>query len=261
MARPCYLHGVTDDDLREGGLAVAQVVVASVQATPGLGTGLWLTIHDASTNAIIVNRTNSGIVERVAGSLGDPSGFYVWHGTISDAVAYDTVWDTGTAIDSVGEVVPGRGTSIVTPPPIIGGGDGNGDLIGRTFLIKRNDTLPYLRRQLLDTEGNVVVIDPADTVKFTMRVSTDVAMAGGAKVHASAVIIDAPTGIVEYQWATGDTDTTTYTETTTLGGFKDTPYAAEFEVTRNADGKIETFPQNGYIAVSIPPDLDPGIDP
>lgn len=142
--------------------------------------------------------------------------------------------------------------------PIVG--DANGTLLGKTFLIKRGDTKPYIRRQLVDTNGNAIVLDGSETVKFTMRVSTDVAMAGGAKVHATADIINAALGIVEYKWAAADTNTTTYTETSTLGRFADVPYAAEFEV-NYADLSVETFPQADYIAVSIPPDLDPGITP
>ena len=234
-------------------------VVSSYQGTPGLGSSVFVQVRNPLTGAVIVSRSNGGIREDVASS-----GFYVWSGSLADLDAYEAVWDEGASVYSGEVVIPEPAITVTgggggSGLPITG--DANGTLLGLTFMIKRGDTLPYIRRQFVDTDGDAVTIDPADTVKFTMRASTDVAMASPAKVHASAVIIDAANGIVEYQWVAADTNTTTYVETSTLGRFTDTPYAAEFELTRLADGKIETFPQAGYIAVSIPPDLDPGTEP
>lgn len=226
----------------------------------GLGgavSSAFVQLLDPANGSAILARTNGGVREYVTNS-----GFYVWAGTVSvDLQAYEAVWDIA-GLSQAGEIVippsvlssgggGGGGTSNLT---VIG--DGNGAILGQAFLIKRNDTLPYLRRQLVDSNGNAVAIGTADTVKFTMRTSTDLTMAGSAKVHASADIIDADQGIVEYKWAVGDTDTTTYD-----AQGRNTPYAAEFEVTRASDGKIETFPQADYIQVTIPRDLDPGVDP
>ncbi len=239
---------------------MAKLVTTSYVNSTGLGTAIFVQIRNPASGAVLVSRTHSGVREDVTGS-----GFYVWSGTVSpDLEAYEAVWDNN---------LTGYGGEVVIPEPSItfvtgGGGttpgipgDANATLNGLTFMIKRNDTIPYLRRQFLDTFGSVVAISASDTVMFTMRASSDVAMAGTAKTHGSAWIIDAANGVVEYRWAAGDTDTSTYVETSLLGRVTDTPYAAEFELTRAADGKIETFPQGTYIAVSIPPDLDPGVNP
>ncbi len=238
---------------------MSKTVVTSHQDAASLTGHMFVQIRNAATGAILVARTSAGIRE-------DRPGYYVYATTLADLDAYEAVWDRDNA-GIAGEIVIPEPAITITGGGGGGGGslpvtgDGNGTLAGLTFLIKRGDTLPYLRRQFVDTNGNAVTIADTDTVMFTMRASTDVAMAGPAKTHAAAVIIDASQGIVEYRWATADTNTTTYTETSTLGRPTDTPYAAEFELTRLADGKIETFPQSTYIAVSIPPDLDPGTEP
>ncbi len=237
---------------------MSKLVATSHQDAASLTGHIFVQIRDAATGAILVARTSAGIRE-------DRPGYYVYAVTLADLSAYEAVWDRDNA-GIAGEIVIPEPDITVTGGGGGGGGgtitgDANGTLQGLTFLIKRGDTLPYLRRQFVDTSGNAVTIADTDTVMFTMRASTDVAMAGPAKTHAAAVIIDASQGIVEYRWATADTNTSTYTETSTLGRFTDTPYAAEFELTRLADGKIETFPQSTYISVSIPPDLDPGTEP
>lgn len=240
---------------------MAKLVTTSYVSSSGAGTAIFVQIRNPASGAVLVSRTHTGVREDVTGS-----GFYVWQGSVSPELeAYEAVWDNNGT---------GYGGEVVIPEPTITfvtggggggspitGGDANGTLAGLTFTIKRNDTVPYLRRQFVDTQGNIVAISASDTVMFTMRASTDITMSSPAKVHAAAVIVDAANGVVEYRWATGDTDTATTTETSTLGTLKDTPYAAEFELTRLSDGKIETFPQGTYIAVSIPPDLDPGTTP
>ncbi len=243
---------------------MSTTVVSAYQGTPGLGTAIFIQVRNPSSGAVLNARTNGGIREDVAAS-----GFYTCSQVVTtDIDSYEVIWDEN-ATYYTGEIVFPRDITNVTvdggggggggtPLPIVG--DANADILGKTFLIKRGDTKPYIRRQLVDTTGLAIVLDGTETIKFTMRVSTDTAMAGPAKVHADAVIIDAPTGIVEYRWAAADTNTTTYTETSTLGRFTDVPYAAEFEV-NYADLSVETFPQADYIAVSIPPDLDPGTTP
>ncbi len=237
---------------------MSKLVTFSYNGTPTLGTAIFVKVRDPASGSLLVARTNGGIRE-------DDPGTYTYQTTLSDLDAYNGIWDENDGIYTIDTVIPEPAITVTGGGggggalPITG--DGNADILGRTFLIKRGDTKPYIRRQLVDTNGNAIVLDVSDTVKFTMRISTDVAMASGAKTHASAVIIDATQGIVEYRWATADTNTTTYVETSTLGRFTDTPYAAEFEVTYVADSTIETFPQDGYIAVSMPPDLDPGINP
>ncbi len=241
---------------------MATTVISTYSGTPALGSSVFAQLWDPAAGTVLVARSNGGIVE-------DKTANYrkVWTG-VSDVDRYLAFWDEGDGVYYQDVVVPRDVTNVTVDGGGGGGsgalpitGDGNADILGKTFLIKRGDTLPYLRRQLVDTNGLAVTLDPADTVMFTMRASTDVAMASGAKTHAAAVIIDSALGIVEYRWVSADTNTSTYVESSTLGRFTDTPYAAEFEVTRISDGKVETFPQADYIAISMPLDLDPGVNP
>lgn len=102
------------------------------------------------------------------------------------------------------------------------------------FIIKQGDTSPSIAYQLYKPDGVTVEVLTGSTVKFVMASEDSI---GTAKVKADAVVVDALTGEVRYDWATGDTDT--------FGGF-----VAEWEVTR-ADGSIETFPNGGYVSVAI----------
>lgn len=72
-----------------------------------------------------------------------------------------------------------------------------------TCKIKRGARLPAFRVTLLDPNNSRVGYNLAGaTVTFRMRVKgTDIAV-----VDKSATIIDAANGVVEYQWASGDTD-------------------------------------------------------
>lgn len=105
-----------------------------------------------------------------------------------------------------------------------------------TFYIKQNDTVPSIRAILENGSGNAVdLIDT--TVRFHMRAigSTSVS------VDADASVVNANTGIVQYDWDAADT--------ASIGSFQ-----AEFEVTYS-DGTIETFPNSGYIRVEITDDI------
>lgn len=105
-----------------------------------------------------------------------------------------------------------------------------------TFYIKQNDTTPSIRATLENGNGDAVDLTGA-TVRFHMReigqttVTTD----------ASAVLVTANQGVVQYNWVADDTDA--------IGSFQ-----GEFEVTYG-DGTIETFPNNGYIRVEITDDI------
>lgn len=102
------------------------------------------------------------------------------------------------------------------------------------FIIKQGDTSPSIAYTLYRPDGVTAEILTGSTVKFVMASEDSI---GTAKVKADAVVVDAITGEVRYDWATGDTDT--------FGGF-----VAEWEVTR-ADGSIETFPNGGYVPIAI----------
>ena len=97
------------------------------------------------------------------------------------------------------------------------------------FYIKQNDTRPSLSATL--AEDGAAVDLTGCTVMFHM----------GERVDAAAVVVDAETGIVRYDWAVADT---------AVAGC----YPAEFEVTFS-DGAIETFPNDDYITIIIQQDL------
>jgi hypothetical protein len=104
-----------------------------------------------------------------------------------------------------------------------------------TFNMKKGDRLPKLRATLLGSDGNALDLTGA-SVTFRMR-----ARNGGAlKVNASATIITAVSGIVEYSWAAADVDTEGY-------------YDAEFAVT--LAGLVQTVPSGGYVLVWVTPAL------
>lgn len=105
-----------------------------------------------------------------------------------------------------------------------------------TFNIKQNDTGPAMLATLQDASGAAVNLTGA-SVRFHMRSVSG----GNPVVDASATVVTAASGIVRYNWAAEDTDS--------VG-----TYQAEFEVTY-ADGSIETFPNDGYIAVQIVDDI------
>jgi len=105
-----------------------------------------------------------------------------------------------------------------------------------SFYIKQNDTTPSLRANLKNGSGDAVDLTNA-TSRFHMRT-----MGGStASVDAAAQIIDEATGVVQYNWVSGDT--------VTNGTFE-----GEFEVTY-PDGTIETFPNDGYITIEVTDDI------
>lgn len=97
------------------------------------------------------------------------------------------------------------------------------------FHIKRNDTSPSIEAVLSDSNGPVNLTGA--TVNFYMA----------NLVSGAATITDAAAGEVRYDWQAGDT--------TKLGY-----HLAEWEVVY-ADGKKETFPNDGYSTIKITADL------
>lgn len=105
------------------------------------------------------------------------------------------------------------------------------------FKIKKNDTRPAIEATL----GSVANGDTISSVEFNMATKD-----GTLKVNAaSATIVQQASATqaakVKYQWQTGDTDTSAL-------------YNAEFQCTFS-DGRIETFPNEGYLKVQVGPDL------
>jgi uncharacterized protein YfaS (alpha-2-macroglobulin family) len=104
------------------------------------------------------------------------------------------------------------------------------------FTIKQSDTSPSLRATLQNANGTAINLTSA-TVRFHMK-SLD-----GTVVLDKAMTVTTPlSGIVTYNWQTGDT--------ATAG-----TYFAEFEVTY-ADLSIETFPNTGNLPIVITPELN-----
>jgi hypothetical protein len=104
-----------------------------------------------------------------------------------------------------------------------------------TFNMKKGDRLPKLRATLLGSDGNALDLTGA-SVTFRMRARNGSAL----KVSASATVITAASGIVEYSWGATDTDTEGY-------------FDAEFVVT--LAGLAETVPNDSYVLVVIGPSL------
>ncbi|MES2814477.1 MAG: hypothetical protein V4720_06245 [Pseudomonadota bacterium] len=105
-----------------------------------------------------------------------------------------------------------------------------------THNLKQNDTSPSLLYALDPVTTDLT----GATVRFNMRL----AVPGGAvKVNRAAAVVVTPTGTptVRYDWQSADADT---------AGF----FEAEFEVTY-AGGAVETFPNVGFIAVTIGDDI------
>ena len=104
------------------------------------------------------------------------------------------------------------------------------------FKIKQNDTSPLMVATLKDAAGNAIDLTAA-TVRFHMkRISSTT-----VKVDGAATVLDDDAGRVRYAWQTGDTDTP--------GTFQ-----GEFEVVYNT-GEIETFPNDGFLAIEIIDDI------
>lgn len=109
-----------------------------------------------------------------------------------------------------------------------------------TFSIKRGDTSPPIKYQLISSDGSMQDISNYQEVSFFMRnENKEVVVTGDT---ASGVTVeDAPKGIVSYSWSSGDTST--------VG-----TYDAEWEVVFG-DGTIETFPNNSFITVKVKEDI------
>lgn len=105
-----------------------------------------------------------------------------------------------------------------------------------TFQIKRNDTRVNLKATLSNESG------PVNLTGCTVRFFMAPYLKNGLKIiNREAQIVDAPQGIVWFVFEDGDTRETGL-------------YKAELQVTF-PDGRRETFPNTGYIAIEIQSDL------
>jgi lysophospholipase L1-like esterase len=104
-----------------------------------------------------------------------------------------------------------------------------------TIQLKRNDTKDTISYILSNQDGSAVNLTGA-SVRFVMGTNKTLI------TNSPATVVDAVTGEVEYQLTDADT---------LVAG----THKAEFEVTFS-DGKIKTFPNKGYILVTIQANVD-----
>jgi hypothetical protein len=109
------------------------------------------------------------------------------------------------------------------------------------FKMKRGDQSPTIKYQLLDDQGDPVDITGFQEVRFLMRPKTESTLTVDADTNSGVTVTDAANGVVQYEWASGDTDTP--------GSFE-----AEWEVTFSGGDK-ETFPNHDFIDIYITADL------
>ena len=112
------------------------------------------------------------------------------------------------------------------------------------FKLKQNDTRPTYIVQLMENVGlpgeGPVNLTSASSVQFIMRLKSD-SEDDPPQINEGAVIEDAATGVVSYEWQPADT--------AAVG-----EYNVEFEVTWS-DGGVETIPNEGFNEISIAYDL------
>lgn len=104
-----------------------------------------------------------------------------------------------------------------------------------TFMTKRGDYRAAIKASLKDASGQAVNLTNCN-VKFLMA-----DLRGKVKINRNALIQDAINGIMWFVFEANEVDE--------AGAFR-----GEFEVTY-ADGRVETFPNEGYINVQINSDL------
>lgn len=105
------------------------------------------------------------------------------------------------------------------------------------LFIRQNDTVPPLLTVINDQNGNPLNLSGA-SVTFTMRSEQST---NPVKLLGSASITNASTGSVQFSWNTADTATPGL-------------YAAEWHVTQSGGGTY-TYPNNGYLSISVEPSL------
>lgn len=102
------------------------------------------------------------------------------------------------------------------------------------FIIAKGDLLPSISATLIDdfdTPANLT----GCTVEFIMSTVNDFAT---PMLDATAVVVNAATGAVRYDW--------TGTDTSVTGN-----YVARWRVTNTSSGKKMTFPNIGFISITI----------
>lgn len=100
-----------------------------------------------------------------------------------------------------------------------------------SFTIKQNDTSPSIGASLKGSD-----LLPIDLSGATVKIHIN-SLGGVVKVNQTMTIISPETGVVQYDWQSGDTDT--------VG-----TYYVEFQVTY-VDNSVETFPNDSNLVMSV----------
>lgn len=103
--------------------------------------------------------------------------------------------------------------------------------------IKRGDRLPLLSVVLAYETGDAIDLTTASAVTFNYKV----AGASSGQVSRTMTIVNPLSGLVSYQWVSGDT--------LTAGR-----YSAEFEITFSSGDPL-TVPTTGYIPMIVYEDI------
>jgi hypothetical protein len=114
---------------------------------------------------------------------------------------------------------------------------------GNDFHLKRNDTLPVLKLQLIDRSclGSRIPYDLTEITGATFTMKND---CGDIKIMAKdAQILSYSGGVIQYNWEIDDTND---------AGI----FYAEFQLLYN-DGKRMSIPQIGAIKIQIENDVNP----
>lgn len=110
-----------------------------------------------------------------------------------------------------------------------------------TFKIKKGDTSPALRAELVNPDGSSAALSLAEKVEFffndpkkDFKVSDD--LSGGVS------ILNESEGTVQYQWSDTDTDKV---------GQKEAEFVVTFE-----NGKVQSYPNTGFIYIQVFEDVE-----
>jgi len=109
------------------------------------------------------------------------------------------------------------------------------------FTIKRGDTAPALRATLKRSDGEPVDLSTVDSMEFSLEDGLRGLLIQD-DLDGSLSIINESEGLVQYSWEPGDTDAI---------GQKRAEFTIEFQ-----SGDVETFPNNGFIVISVQQNID-----
>ena len=105
------------------------------------------------------------------------------------------------------------------------------------FFIKKGDVLPIIRAEFTNEDGT-----PVDVTNAQILFNYQVRSSGTTVVQRTGEIESAESGIVNYQWITGDS--------LTAGLYK-----GEFIAVFNG-GQQQTFPQGGFLIFEVMDDVN-----